>query len=61
MGHLIDVSLASVEQRKISRDGSRSDMRNGLFPTPSGADPPQRPREPATPANSRDGLCGTCS
>jgi AAA domain len=55
MGHLIDVSLASVEQRKISRDGSRSDMRNGLFPTPSGAEflrnvhaSPQPPQTPAT-------------
>jgi AAA domain len=57
LGHLIDVGLAKVEPRKISREGGRSDTRNGLFPTTTGANLlrenysviPQPPQSPATP------------
>jgi hypothetical protein len=53
LGHLIDVGLASVEERKIDREGGRSDMRKGLFPTAAGAGllretiTPQTPQSPA--------------
>lgn len=57
LGHLMDVGLAAVEERKIAREGGRSDMRKGLFPTASGTDllrkdhniVPQPPQSSATP------------
>jgi hypothetical protein len=55
LGHLMDVGLAKVEERKISREGGRSDKRQGLFATAAGEQllrqndiTPQPPQSPAT-------------
>jgi hypothetical protein len=52
--YLMNTALAEVEERKIKRDGGRSDVRKGLFPTATGAAllrnsgaAPQSPQSPA--------------
>jgi hypothetical protein len=59
LSHLIDAGLASVEERKINREGGRSDMRKGLFPTATGAELLRRghgtPQSPQSPADTSAG------
>jgi hypothetical protein len=52
----MNTALAGVEERKINRDGGRSDVRKGLFPTATGAEllrtggaVPRSPQSPHTP------------
>jgi hypothetical protein len=72
LSHLIDAGLASVEERKISREGGRSDTRKGLFPTATGAELLRKgdvtPQSPQCPADASaetavdaggDQLCGS--
>jgi hypothetical protein len=54
LAYLMNTALAGVEEHKINRDGGRSDVRKGLFPTATGAEllrnshaVPQSPQSPA--------------
>jgi hypothetical protein len=57
--YLMNTALAGVEERKINRDGGRSDVRKGLFPTATGAELLRTggavPRSPQSPADTSAG------